>query len=83
MEDNQLDRIENKIDKHGEHLSSIDVTLAAQHQSLKDHMRRTELLEAKLEPIEEHVANLNGILKFIGFLSVLVGLALAARQLFE
>jgi len=34
------ERIEKKVDKIGEDIGEIKVTLAAQHESLKDHMRR-------------------------------------------
>lgn len=31
-------------------LGSIDTTLAKQHESLKDHIRRTEILEKAVSP---------------------------------
>lgn len=53
--DDRLIRIEEKIDKVIDRVSSCDVTLAAQHVTLKEHMRRTEALEQIVEPIREHV----------------------------
>jgi NurA-like 5'-3' nuclease len=51
MSDERLLRIEDKIDRISDKISSIDVTLVSQHESLKEHMRRTELLEKAVEPI--------------------------------
>ncbi len=61
----------NKIDKIFDRLSSIDVTLAAQHESLKDHIRRTEILEEAFEPVKNHVSMVNGALKFIALCGIL------------
>lgn len=65
MDDKRLERIEKKVDDISEHLSSIDVTLGAQHISLKEHVRRTNLLEQKLHPVEVHVNRVEGALKLI------------------
>ena len=74
MADNdRFDRIEIKIDKVVEHISSIDSTLAAQHISLKDHIRRTELLEKDVAPIKAHVAMVSGALKLIGLIAAICG----------
>lgn len=70
----ELLRIENKIDKITERISSIDGTLIAQHVSLADHIRRTELLEAQLKPVERHVVMVHGAFKLIGILALLGGI---------
>lgn len=49
-------------------LVSIDKTLALQHQSLETHIKRTDLLEEKLEPVEKHVEQVRGIVKFLTFI---------------
>lgn len=78
-EDPRIIRIEDKIDKLGSHLGSIDVTLAAQHESLRDHIRRTQLLEGTIEPLKKHVEQVSGALKFLGLvlgaISVLAAVA--------
>lgn len=58
-------------------LFSMDKTLALQQQSLDQHIKRTDLLEQKLEPVEKHVDQVQGIMKFLGWLAVL-GTAIAA-----
>jgi hypothetical protein len=67
--DDRVIRIEEKLDRVVDHLGSIDTTLAAQHVSLKEHIRRSDLLEAQLEPIKVHVNMVSGVLKFIGLLA--------------
>lgn len=69
--DDRIIRIENKIDKISDKIGSIDVTLAAQHESLKEHIRRTNLLEKDMTPIKTHVDMVHGVLKFFGFVSVM------------
>ncbi len=63
-----------KLDKVYDKLSSIDATLAAQHVTLEEHVRRTNLLESKVEPIEKHVTMVNGAIKFIMLVGVIIGI---------
>jgi len=77
-----LTRIEKKLDRLDERLGSIDKTLVAQHVSLEEHIRRTEILESKVEPIEKHVAMINGALKLFGMLCMVGGLIAAILKLF-
>jgi len=69
-----INRLEVKVDKVLERVGNIDVTLAAQHESLKDHIRRTELLEGEIEPIKKHVAMVGGAMKALGVLALLAGI---------
>jgi hypothetical protein len=56
MDSQWLMRIEAKLDKVDERVDRVDVTLSAQHVSLTEHMRRTEILEEKVEPLVLHGA---------------------------
>ena len=69
-----LKRLEFKIDKIDQRINNVDVTLAAQHESLKDHIRRTNLLEEQVKPIEKHVNMVNGAIKFIGILGIIAAI---------
>jgi len=73
MDDKRLTRIEEKLDDTNDHLASIDITLAAQHISLKEHIRRTAILEADLAPIKKHVNMMSGALKLLGVLTLAAG----------
>ena len=70
MSDDRIGRIENKIDKLSEHLGSIDATLAAQHVSLKEHMRRTAILEEQMGPIKGALLKFQGVLKLISIIAI-------------
>lgn len=51
MDDKRSQRIEDKIDKIQEDIGEINKTLVAQHGSLAEHIRRTNLLEKKVDPM--------------------------------
>ena len=74
MSEHRFDRLEEKLDGVTEKIHSIDNTLAAQHESLKEHIRRTRLLEDSIEPVKKHVAMVEGVLKFIGGASVMAAI---------
>lgn len=71
--DDRIIRIENKIDTMADHVSSINITLAAQHESLKDHMRRTEILEETIKPITKHDHMVLGAVKLILLVTAILG----------
>lgn len=54
---NRLDKIEDKVDCVGDKLSEQMATqnrlLGEYNQSLREHMRRTQILENKVEPMHE------------------------------
>lgn len=69
-----IQRIEDKLDRLQDKLSSIDSTLAAQHVSIAEHIRRTNILENDLKPVKRHVTMVEGVLKFLGALAMVAGL---------
>lgn len=70
---------ENKLDKIAEDIHEIKITLAKQHVSLAEHIRRTELLEDKLEPLERRSHMITGVLAFIGLIATLAGIYIALK----
>lgn len=72
------DRLEGKIDNIVDQVGNINVTLAKQHASIEEHIRRTNILEEKLIPIEKKFYEISGIVRLggwvVGLLSVVVGL---------
>jgi hypothetical protein len=62
-------------------IGDIKVTLASQHEVLKEHIARTELLETRLEPIEDGFLTLRAIQKILGFVAVLFAMLEAAKIL--
>jgi 2C-methyl-D-erythritol 2,4-cyclodiphosphate synthase len=80
----QLDKIEEKIDRVESRISNIDITLVKQEVNLAEHMRRTELNEIAVEkiretlvPINKHVNMLEGVFKFFGLVSILLGITVS------
>ena len=55
--------------------------LARIEENLKDHIRRTELLEAELRPCKQHVTLMTGSLKILGLVSLVSGIALTIVRL--
>lgn len=88
----RLDRIDDNYDRLTGHIASIDITLAKQSVLLEEHIRRTNLLEDRLEgeiikqaealsPIQKHVAGVGFLIKFLGILSTAVGAAVGIYKL--
>lgn len=77
----ELTRIETKVDKIEEHLQSQVVTLARLTVSVEEHVRRTNLLEQTIKPIEKHVATVQGALKLIALLAAVLAIASGVRTL--
>lgn len=72
--DDRLERIENKLDKVVDQIGEINETTTKQQVSLDYHIKRTDLLEKKLEPVEEHVQLVSALFKIIGGLAVVAGI---------
>ena len=70
-----------KIDRLDSRIDNVDKTLIKQEVSLAEHIRRTELaeeaikiLKSSIDPINRHVHMVEGALKMIGGLSILLGI---------
>lgn len=77
------------MEKSDDRLLKIEKCLVKQEENLKEHMRRTEAAEKAvdrivqtLKPVQTHVAHVEGVLKFIGLLSVISTVAMAIYQIF-
>lgn len=72
----ELDRLHGKVDKLDERLDSIDKTLVINTTLLGEHIKRTNLLEAKVVSVEDHVKFVKRFGKFIAWsIGVLSGLS--------
>lgn len=72
-----LHEIKADIKEINQVIQKIDVTLVKQEASLSEHIRRTELLELKLEPVEKHVTRVDGVVKFMGIVALVLGIILS------
>ena len=79
----KIDKVDDKVDKLNEKLASIDKTLAINTESLVEHMRRTNLIEAELKPVSKHVTLMESAFKVVGVIgSILVFFAGIIKILF-
>lgn len=70
----KFDKIEVKIDAIESHANSINETLIRNTISLEEHIRRTALLEQKIEPLESHVALMKNIVAIVIFVGILAAI---------
>lgn len=80
-DDKRLERIEAKLDDVSDHIATIDVTLGQQHISLKEHIRRTNMLEQEIKPLRKHVNMVEGFFKVLGILASIAVIAECIRSL--
>ena len=85
----KTDRQHNELDKR---LDNIEKVLIAQEMNLKEHMRRTDTLEAILEtvretsatelkPLQKHVTMVEGVFKFLGLVALLLSIVSGVGKL--
>jgi hypothetical protein len=77
----RLERIEKKLDHGNEHLASIDVTLALQHESLRLHMKRSDQLEAIVRSLKTKSDRMDGAIKMLGLVATLLTILEGFRAL--
>lgn len=61
-----LERLDTSVD-------SINVTLAVQSEQLKTHIKRSDMLEEALKPVQEHVHRVNALILLLGGILALLG----------
>jgi uncharacterized coiled-coil protein SlyX len=80
-DERRIERIEAKVDTISDKLGETNNILAAQHESLKLHMKRSDMLEKALKPLQRHVSMLEGALKLVGFIASATVLIEIVRRL--
>lgn len=63
-----------------ESLKRIDVTLAKQAVQIEYHIRRTDILEDAIKPLQVQKAQIDGVLKALGLVSALGGAVFTALE---
>ena len=88
MDNHLLSLIIDKHEKMDAKIDSISVVLATNTAHLNEHMRRTELLEARSDKYSEELNKVSEAMRLPGFLiklssaiSIVVGIVLAVKQL--
>jgi len=83
MNNDDRDWLEGKFNKITDIQAEQAKTLERQVVTLEEHVKRTNLLEEKLAPVERHVAMVNGALKVVGAIATLAGAATGIAKLFH
>lgn len=66
--DTRMDNVEKKIDGIDSRIDNLDVMTGKQQVILDEHVKRTNLLEDQLRPVQEHVSQIKFAMKIIGLL---------------
>jgi len=69
--------VDEKLDHLIERVTAIDVTLIFQAKQLEEHIKRTQLLELKVEPIEDHVKFIQGLVKLVMLIATIASIGVA------
>jgi dynactin complex subunit len=83
----KLDNQHNELDSR---LDNIEKVMIAQEINLKEHMRRSDYLEQmitsiqdkELKPLHKHVAQVEGVFKFLGLIALILTIASGIGALF-
>lgn len=82
--------LKDKVESIDETLKSVDRTLIVNTESLKEHIRRTEINEIALErlkeellPVQKHVIQVNTIMKAAGVIFTLIAAAYYLVSIFK
>ena len=86
----KLEKIDEKIERIDSSLATIDKTLIRNTESLEHHIYRTTLAEKAIEklhtdlvPIKKHVNQVEAMFRFLGILSLIVGITVGLTKLFS
>ena len=71
--------LSDKLDIIDARLDDVEKVLVLQEANLKEHMKRTELLEDAVNPLNKFMYAAMGIISFITFISVVVGIYVAVK----
>lgn len=66
--------LSDKLDILDERLDSIDKVLIIQESNLKEHMKRTALLEEQISPLNKFMYAAMGIMSFVSFIGIVVAI---------
>lgn len=78
-----------QMDKIADDISTIKTDIALIKNDLGHHIKRTDLAERSIEllreeivPVKTHVARVDGILRFIGLVGIVVGIGSGIYKIF-
>ena len=85
-----MDTIKESIEEIKKDIGEIKTSQKVMERDIAHHIKRTDiaeenlkLLRGDLRPVEDHVAMMNGALKFLGIVSVLVAIVSGIFKIFS
>ena len=79
----KFDELHTRLDHLDKKQDEMNETLVRNTVSLELHIKRCDLLEAKIVPIEKHVDLINASLKAIGGLAVLISVVTGIAKIIQ
>ena len=79
----KFDKLDERLESFEKAQAEANIIAAKQEVNLEQHMKRTEMLESRMEPVERHINILNGALKAIGAGAVVLSLITGILKLLE
>ena len=67
-------KADDKLDKIFDEVIELKMISIKQEENLREHMRRTELLEKEIRPIAKHVTMVKGAAALIALLATIAGI---------
>lgn len=88
--DRNHEQMDSRLDNIEKVMITQDLTLKQQEINLKEHMKRSDNLEAlysdlqqkQIDPLKKHVNQVEGGLKLLGLISLLLGIASGLAKIF-
>ena len=72
---------EDKLDYVVEQIGGINKTLEFQSKQLEEHIRRTGLIEERIQPVEDHVKFVQGLIKLSLYVASIGGFIVGVLKL--
>lgn len=76
-------RTDDKLDKIQEDISDIKIIMERNTTSLEYHIKRTNILEGKVAPLEKHADMMNGALKLLGVCAAIAAIIEAMHMVLK
>lgn len=76
-----IKRIEDKIDKIVDIQGSQAITLTRLTDSVEHHVKRTDALEARFQPVQEHVDDLKAVIRILKIMGLFTGFIVSILEI--
>lgn len=88
--ESRLDKIGDQIGRVSETQAEMNITQAQQAKDIEHHIKRTDLLDdfvrkmaKQMMELMDHIQQVRGVAKFIGIVSIALGMVATALKIFK